>query len=425
MENQKLMIRVQDVKKQYRLGQIGGGTLRGDLQSWWARKRGKEDPNTQIGTAQRLVGTTFMALNGVSFTVNQGEAVGIIGSNGAGKSTLLKLLTHVTAPTSGDIDLYGRVASMLEVGTGFHPEMTGRENVYLNGAILGMTRAEIDAKMNQIIEFSEVGDFIDTPVKRYSSGMYVKLAFSVAAHLDSEIMIMDEVLAVGDMKFQKKCLTKMRQAAKQDGRTVLYVSHNMATIRDLCDRCIVLDKGKVVFDGDVDEAISIYLATKSQTTAYVDYSNVKRDNWFKRDNLRLQTVQFDTPSVDGLERTELVKVKYTFTAKEQAEHVGLLFEVRDELGNPLATSCLYGLRLQKGENHVTAAYDFSVLSPGQYSNYFTTVSFGDGGSYAVEDWVPGIQFKIVDTKAIENRLEWNAKDLGVIQLPDACMCEED
>ena len=236
MENQELMIRVQDVKKQYRLGQIGGGTLRGDLQSWWARKRGKEDPNTQIGTDQRLVGTTFMALNGVSFTVNKGEAVGIIGSNGAGKSTLLKLLTHVTAPTSGDIDLYGRVASMLEVGTGFHPEMTGRENVYLNGAILGMTRAEIDAKMDQIIEFSEVGDFIDTPVKRYSSGMYVKLAFSVAAHLDSEIMIMDEVLAVGDMKFQKKCLTKMRQAAKQDGRTVLYVSHNMATIRDLCDR---------------------------------------------------------------------------------------------------------------------------------------------------------------------------------------------
>ena len=234
MRENSLMIRVENVKKQYRLGQIGGGTLRGDLQSWWARKRGKEDPNTLIGTDQRLIGTTFMALNGVSFTVNKGEAVGIIGSNGAGKSTLLKLLTHVTAPTSGDIDLYGRVASMLEVGTGFHPEMTGRENVYLNGAILGMTRAEIDAKMAEIIEFSEVGDFIDTPVKRYSSGMFVKLAFSVAAHLDSEIMIMDEVLAVGDMKFQKKCLTKMRQAARRDGKTVLYVSHNMATIRDLC-----------------------------------------------------------------------------------------------------------------------------------------------------------------------------------------------
>ena len=425
MSENKLMIRVKDVKKQYRLGQIGGGTLRGDLQSWWARKRGKEDPNTLIGTDQRLIGTTFMALNGVSFTVNKGEAVGIIGSNGAGKSTLLKLLTHVTAPTEGDIDLYGRVASMLEVGTGFHPEMTGRENVYLNGAILGMTRAEIDAKMDEIIEFSEVRDFIDTPVKRYSSGMFVKLAFSVAAHLDSEIMIMDEVLAVGDMKFQKKCLTKMRQAAQRDGKTVLYVSHNMATIRDLCDRCIVLDKGKVVFDGEVDEGISIYLATKSKATNYVDYSDFKRDNWFKRANLRLQTVRLGVPSVESLERTEPVRVEYTFYAQESMENIGLLFEVRDELGNPLAASCLYGLQMKKGENHLTASYDFATLSPGKYSNYFTTVSLGNGGSYAVEDWVPGVQFRIVDTHENENRVEWDAKALGLIQLPDAHLCGEE
>lgn len=425
MSENKLMIRVKDVKKQYRLGQIGGGTLRGDLQSWWARKRGKEDPNTLIGTDQRLIGTTFMALNGVSFTVNKGEAVGIIGSNGAGKSTLLKLLTHVTAPTEGDIDLYGRVASMLEVGTGFHPEMTGRENVYLNGAILGMTRAEIDAKMDEIIEFSEVRDFIDTPVKRYSSGMFVKLAFSVAAHLDSEIMIMDEVLAVGDMKFQKKCLTKMRQAAQRDGKTVLYVSHNMATIRDLCDRCIVLDKGKVVFDGEVDEGISIYLATKSKATNYVDYSDFKRDNWFKRDNLRLQTVRLAVSSVESLERTEPVRVEYTFYAQENMENIGLLFEVRDELGNPLAASCLYGLQMKKGENHLTASYDFATLSPGKYSNYFTTVSLGNGGSYAVEDWVPGVQFRIVDTHENENRVEWDAKALGLIQLPDAHLCREE
>ena len=425
MSENKLMIRVKDVKKQYRLGQIGGGTLRGDLQSWWARKRGKEDPNTLIGTDQRLIGTTFMALNGVSFTVNKGEAVGIIGSNGAGKSTLLKLLTHVTAPTEGDIDLYGRVASMLEVGTGFHPEMTGRENVYLNGAILGMTRAEIDAKMDEIIEFSEVRDFIDTPVKRYSSGMFVKLAFSVAAHLDSEIMIMDEVLAVGDMKFQKKCLTKMRQAAKRDGKTVLYVSHNMATIRDLCDRCIVLDKGKVVFDGEVDEGISIYLATKSKATNYVDYSDFKRDNWFKRDNLRLQTVRLAVSSVESMERTEPVRVEYTFYAQESMENIGLLFEVRDELGNPLAASCLYGLQMKKGENHLTASYDFATLSPGKYSNYFTTVSLGNGGSYAVEDWVPGVQFRIVDTHENENRVEWDAKALGLIQLPDAHLCREE
>lgn len=225
-ENREVAIQLSGVKKMYKLGQIGGGTLQGDLQSWWARVRGKEDPNTKIGTDQRLVGQTFMALNGIDLTVYKGEALGIIGGNGAGKSTMLKLLSRVTAPTEGEIDIYGRIASMLEVGTGFNGEMTGRENIYMNGAILGMTKAEIDAKMEDIIEFSEVREFIDTPVKRYSSGMYVKLAFSVAAHLDSEIMIMDEVLAVGDMAFQKKCLDKMRDAAKKEGRTVLYVSHN-------------------------------------------------------------------------------------------------------------------------------------------------------------------------------------------------------
>ena len=215
MEEREVALRLQGIKKRYRLGQIGGGTLTADLQSWWARVRGREDPNTLIGTDQRLVGKTFMALNGIDLTVYRGAALGIIGSNGAGKSTMLKLLCRVTAPTEGEIDLYGRVASMLEVGTGFNGEMTGRENVYMNGAILGMTKAEIDAKMENIIEFSEVREFIDTPVKRYSSGMFVKLAFSVAAHLDSEIMIMDEVLAVGDVAFQRKCIDKMRDVAKQ------------------------------------------------------------------------------------------------------------------------------------------------------------------------------------------------------------------
>ena len=338
-----------------------------------------------------------MALNGVSFTVNKGEAVGIIGSNGAGKSTLLKLLTHVTAPTSGDIDLYGRVASMLEVGTGFHPEMTGRENVYLNGAILGMTRAEIDAKMAEIIEFSEVGDFIDTPVKRYSSGMFVKLAFSVAAHLDSEIMIMDEVLAVGDMKFQKKCLTKMRQAARRDGKTVLYVSHNMATIRDLCDRCIVLDKGKVIFDGDVDEGIALYLSTKSQAADFVDYSDFKRDNWFKRDNLRLQSVRVLVPSVEAIERTQPVRIHCVIKAQESVERVGLRLEVRDEVGNPLATSCLYDLNLHEGDSEFTAQYDLSVLSPGKYSNYFTLFTAGDFRFLDTGDAEADVEQRLVDT----------------------------
>ena len=422
-QNKEIMIHVRNVKKKYRLGQIGGGTLRGDLQSWWARKRGKEDPNTLIGTDQRLIGTTFMALNGLSFDVYKGEAVGIIGSNGAGKSTLLKLLTHVTAPTEGDIDLYGRVASMLEVGTGFHPEMTGRENVYLNGAILGMTRAEIDAKMEEIIAFSEVGDFIDTPVKRYSSGMYVKLAFSVAAHLDSEIMIMDEVLAVGDMKFQKKCLTKMRQAAKRDGKTVLYVSHNMATIRDLCDRCIVLDKGKIVFDGDVDEGIARYLATKTQDSDCVDYSHYKRDNWYKRDNLRLQEVRMLSSRQGVLERREPAVLRYTIKAEEPAEAVGIRLEIRDEVGNPLAAACLYGLELDRGTTAFTVRYDLSVLAPGKHGSYFTLFTLGEGGAHTVEDWVPGMTFKIVDT-LLENETEWNTVAWGPIQLPNAVVTEK-
>ena len=269
-------ISVSGVKKMYKLGQIGGGTLQADLQSWWARVRGKEDPNSKIGEGERSYGKTFMALNGIDLTIYQGEAVGIIGRNGAGKSTLLKLLSKVTAPSEGQIDIYGRIASMLEVGTGFNGELTGRENVYMNGAILGMTKQEINAKMEEIIEFSEVREFIDTPVKRYSSGMFVKLAFSVAAHLDSEIMIMDEVLAVGDMSFQKKCLTKMREAAKQDGRTVLYVSHNMNTIRQLCDRCVVLDKGKIVFNGNVDKAIDIYYGHTEHNALFYDFTNVER-----------------------------------------------------------------------------------------------------------------------------------------------------
>lgn len=419
------VLEIDSVSKEYRLGSYGSGTLYRDMQSFMARIRGREDPNRKIYAREQIRGEYLMALNQVSLALNRGDALGILGRNGAGKSTLLKLISRITAPTAGEIRIKGRVASLLEIGTGFHPELTGRENIYLNGAILGMTRGEITRKLDEIVDFSEISQFVDTPVKRYSSGMFVKLAFSVAAHLDSEIMIMDEVLAVGDMKFQKKCLTKMRQAAQRDGKTVLYVSHNMATIRDLCDRCIVLDKGKVVFDGEVDEGISIYLATKSKATNYVDYSDFKRDNWFKRDNLRLQTVRLAVSSVESLERTEPVRVEYTFYAQESMENIGLLFEVRDELGNPLAASCLYGLQMKKGENHLTASYDFATLSPGKYSNYFTTVSLGNGGSYAVEDWVPGVQFRIVDTHENENRVEWDAKALGLIQLPDAHLCGEE
>ena len=274
-------IKVEHVYKEYRLGAIGGGTLKGDLQSWWARVRRQEDPNLRIDEtdSRHRKNERFLALKDVSFTAKEGEAIGIIGHNGAGKSTMLKLISRVTAPTAGTISYNGRIASMLEVGTGFHPEMTGRENIYMNGAILGMTKAEISRKLDEIIEFAEMRQFIDTPVKRYSSGMYVKLAFSVAAHLTSEIMIMDEVLAVGDMAFQRKCLDRMRLAADEEGRTVLYVSHNMSTIRRLCDRCIVLQKGKIIFDGAPEKAIAAYMDSgMGQGTVDMDLSALPRPN---------------------------------------------------------------------------------------------------------------------------------------------------
>ena len=258
------VISVENLSKVYHLGQIGTGTFTNDLKLWWARTRGKPNPLLKIGETDHgnQIGEDLWALRDVSFTVEQGEVLGIIGRNGAGKSTLLKILSRVTAPTSGRVRVKGRIASLLEVGTGFHPELTGRENVYLNGAILGMTRAEVDRKFDEIVDFSGVEKFIDTPVKRYSSGMYVRLAFAVAAHLDPEILIVDEVLAVGDAEFQKKALGKMGDVAS-GGRTVLFVSHNMAAIQNLCRRGIWLNSGIVAEDGLVEVAVSSYLNSKT------------------------------------------------------------------------------------------------------------------------------------------------------------------
>ncbi len=262
-----------NISKQYRLGGYNSGSLKADIQSYFAKLRGKDDPNLKIGKEAINGIETMWALKDVSFDVNVGDAIGIIGKNGAGKSTLLKILSRITAPTSGTIEYSGRVASMMEVGTGFHNELTGRENVYLNGAILGMSKSEVDSKFDEIVEFAEMQRFIDTPVKRYSSGMYVKLAFSVAAHLNAEIMVMDEILAVGDVAFQQKCLDKMSDVAKNEGRTVLYVSHNMNTIKQLCNRCVVLDKGTLAYDGNVDDAISVYVGNAFDLSDDIDLSN--------------------------------------------------------------------------------------------------------------------------------------------------------
>ncbi|MDR3574625.1 MAG: polysaccharide ABC transporter ATP-binding protein [Anaerolineaceae bacterium] len=254
------VISIEDLSKAYRLGQIGTGTLTNDLKVWWAKKRGLPNPMLRIGQYDNsnLEGETLWALKNVSFQVEQGDVLGIIGRNGAGKSTLLKILSRVTAPTSGIVKVKGRIASLLEVGTGFHPDLTGRENIYLNGAILGMSKEEIKRKFDEIVYFAEIAKFIDTPVKRYSSGMFVRLAFAVAAHLDPEILVVDEVLAVGDAEFQKKCLGKMGSVAKE-GRTVLFVSHNMEAILNLCPCANVFERGEVIFSGRSEESVKLYL----------------------------------------------------------------------------------------------------------------------------------------------------------------------
>ena len=275
----KIAIKAENLSKAYQLGEIGTGTISRDLERWYARVRGKEDPFLQIGEAndRAIKGTSDVvwSLKDINFEIEQGDAVGIIGRNGAGKSTLLKVLSRVTSPTTGRITGNGRIASLLEVGTGFHPELTGRENIYLNGAILGMRKKEINRKFDEIVDFAGVERYIDTPVKRYSSGMYVRLAFAVAAHLESEILIVDEVLAVGDAEFQKKCLGKMGDVSKGEGRTVLFVSHNMASVVQLCTKGVLLNQGRMEFMGDARDAITQYSnIEKSISMNYINENSI-------------------------------------------------------------------------------------------------------------------------------------------------------
>ena len=275
-----IILKAENVSKQYRLGLVGTGTISHDLNRWWHKIRGKEDPYLKIGESndRSTKGTSdyVWALQDINFEVKRGEVLGIIGKNGAGKSTLLKILSKVTTPTVGEIKTKGRIASLLEVGTGFHGEMTGKENIYLNGAILGMTKKEISSKIDEIIEFSGCERYIDTPVKRYSSGMTVRLAFAVAAFLEPEILVIDEVLAVGDAEFQKKAIGKMQDISKGEGRTVIFVSHNMAAVKNLCTRGIVLENGNIVYNGDINGCVDHYLKNENQSTLSNDLVHRKR-----------------------------------------------------------------------------------------------------------------------------------------------------
>ena len=414
-DNRRVMIRLSEITKAYRIGQIGYGSLNRDLQSWWARKRHRPDPNLKIGMEQRLTGDTIMALNGVDLTVYQGERVGIIGGNGAGKSTLLKLITRVTVPTEGTMDLYGRVTSMLEVGTGFHGEMTGRENIYLNGTILGMNRREIDEKLEQIIDFSEVRNFIDTPVKRYSSGMYVKLAFSVAAHLNSEIIIMDEVLAVGDEAFQKKCIRKMRETSSRENRTVLYVSHNMETIRALCDRVVVMADGRIVFDGDAEEAIGFYRAflTSSEATGGRIGDELRRDR-----NLsglcRMTDLCVMNAEASG---NEDIRFRLCLSAAGPLKNVGIRIMVNNGAGQMVGMANTRSFPLAGGDTWMDLRLPAGCLAPDGYACDLALFSY-DGNTQTRHDYLPkALRFRVEDARLYFGNV-WKPGKWGSVKLPE-------
>lgn len=421
---QKPMIEIDNVSKEYRLGAIGGTTLNAEIQSKLAKIRGKEDPNSKIGAKQYSGNERFFALSDVSFNVQPGEAVGIIGHNGAGKSTLLKLISRVTAPTSGEIRLRGRVASMLEVGTGFHPELTGRENVYLNGAILGMTRAEIDRKFDEIVEFAEMAQFIDTPVKRYSSGMYVKLAFSVAAHLDSEIMIMDEVLAVGDAKFQNKCLGKMSDEAGSGGRTILYVSHNMSTIQRLCSRVIVLDHGKVVYNGNTEGGVARYLAVNREDSTHSYLEDLERNKMCK---LKVKMLEAYFPGKDNNLFLQNDKIHFTLVWKTNADVDNLVLRIylNHMTSSPVGFSSVPFGSLKAGSTFSTEIeLDMNHIIPGSYYIGCEFHEIDSSGTAVWHDYIQNmLQLEVLENQQLvlskadhTNKIQWNHSSWGSVRL---------
>jgi lipopolysaccharide transport system ATP-binding protein len=368
-----VILKVENLSKQYRLGLVGTGTLGHDLNRWWHRIRGKEDPYLKIGESNdrstKGASEYVWALKDINFEVERGEVLGIIGKNGAGKSTLLKILSRVTAPTMGEIKTKGRIASLLEVGTGFHPEMTGKENVFLNGAILGMSKKEIQSKLNEIIEFSGCERYIDTPVKRYSSGMTVRLAFAVAAHLDPDILVIDEVLAVGDAEFQKKAIGKMQDISNSEGRTVLFVSHNMAAVKNLCTRAIVLQHGTKVFEGDTYDAVDFYLKNdmSNNTAKYINEISDEESDILEISVLNSKS---ELCSVFAFDDTIRLKVRFK-VSQEKLNHnpiIGLKIIDQQERSVFTTQKYLSELNIDNNQNNsVIIELPNSFLVPSNYS----------------------------------------------------------
>ena len=353
------VIEFNNVGKQYILGTIGTGTLSQDLNRWWANIRGKEDPYLKIGETndrtQKGDSRFVWALRDINFKVEQGDVVGIIGKNGAGKSTLLKILSRVTSPTTGDIKIKGRIASLLEVGTGFHPEMTGRENIFMNGSIMGMTKAEIKSKFDEIVDFAGVAKYVDTPVKRYSSGMMVRLGFAIAAHLEPEILVVDEVLAVGDAEFQKKAIGKMQDVSKGEGRTVLFVSHNMAAVRSLCTRGILLNNGIVSYTGNINNTITEYLNKRetNDSNKIIDYITELKSG-IKIFDIKINGSQHSTSTIKSNQKYIAISIDGS-TDNEFDYDLMLTFKSKE--GIPLMTYAYghymgYIAHMKKGDFHL-------------------------------------------------------------------------
>ena len=405
------VLEVDGVSKQYRLGMIGGGTLHDDLNSWFARVRGKEDPNVKIGKEHLAVNQKFWALKDVSFNVDRGDAVALLGRNGAGKSTMLKLISRITAPTEGEIRIRGRVASLLEIGTGFHPELSGRDNIYLNGAILGMNRAETTRKLKEIMEFSEIEPFIDTPVKRYSSGMYVKLAFAVAAHLDPDVMICDEVLAVGDLAFQQKCLTKMSEIARS-GRAVLYVSHNMRTVSQLCNRGLYLDGGHLTYDGTVERAMELYGGSSARSVQR-NLDEVPRTK-DRGDTMRMLSIQFENTQALEYEMDSSMEFTLTCVSHIAEPRLRLRLILQNSIATPIAMTQTEPFEVA-AEERFTRRIKFPLdgVAPGEYIIKLSLVSGTPRGRTNYYDTIVDVsRFVIVDDPAVNSGFIWSERLWG-------------
>jgi lipopolysaccharide transport system ATP-binding protein len=433
-----VVIQVDRLSKQYRLGVIGGKRLVDDVNRWWAKLRGKEDPLSKVGQPKAesrkqkteikndgghdkfqlstfpisdLRADTLWALRDVTFEVKQGEVLGIIGRNGAGKSTLLKILSRVTGPTSGEVRVKGRIASLLEVGTGFHPELTGRENIYLNGAILGMTKAEIRAKFDEIVEFSDVEQFIDTPVKRYSSGMTVRLAFAVAAHLEPEILIVDEVLAVGDATFQKKCIGKMQDVAGQ-GRTVLFVSHNMVAVQSLCRRGLLLEQGTLVKDAAAAEVIHNYLKGSITSREIVHWDDPASAPG--NDVVRYKRVAVTPRNCNGaaafiaMETPIQLAVEYWVMAPGRKLH--LTFHLLNDQGIVVLTSGFRSVKHDTGEHVAICEIPGNLLNSGGYHVKMLVVENGNRGIHTMDNVV---HFEVIDAGPRSG--SWMGREPGIVQ----------